>query len=68
MMKKLRDYKKYEESLKTSIEKDGNDNKINFKDFIALYLASFMTIVPVLILAFALFSGCVFLLFKFWLK
>lgn len=45
-----------------------SDNRIHFSDFIALCIATFEVMVPVLIIFFVIFLFCIFLLTKFWLK
>ena len=55
--------KKISENLEVN-----DDNKIYFKDFIALCIAAFQIIMPVFIIVFIVFTVCVFLLMEFWTK
>lgn len=53
----------------TNAAEDNNiDNRIHFSDFVALCIAIFQVMVPVLIIFFIIFSLCVFVLVKFWLR
>ena len=58
-----------ENAKKNNENGDNNsDNRIHFSDFIALCIATFEVMVPVLIIFFVIFLFCTFLLTKFWLK
>ncbi|MDF2881642.1 MAG: hypothetical protein K0R54_2199 [Clostridiaceae bacterium] len=64
-------FQKYRKSVLSKVDKSQNDNidnRIHFKDFVALFIATFQVMVPILIVFFAIFSFCVFLLIKFWVK
>ena len=44
------------------------NNKIYLKDFFALCIAAFQILIPIFIVAFIVFTVCVFLLMEFWTK
>lgn len=62
-------FEKYRREILKNAEKNTNDesdNRIHFSDFLALYVAAFEVMVPILIIFFIVFSFCIFLLMKFW--
>lgn len=64
-------YEKYRRKIINNvkvIENDNIDNRIHFSDFVALFIAFFQVMAPILIFFFIAFLIVVFLLVKFWLR